>query len=74
MLCNERGVNSFKAFLAYKGAIMLESDELYQMMRRCKQLGALALVHAEDGNLVYMARTLKLILHLSFCSNAMQCT
>ena len=58
MLCRERGVNSFKAFLAYKGAIMVETDELYQVMRRCKTLGALALVHAEDGNLVYMVRQL----------------
>ena len=47
------GVNSFKAFLAYKGALMMEVDELYYFMKHCKQLGAVAMVHCEDGNLVY---------------------
>ncbi len=47
------GVNSFKHFMAYKGALMLEDDELYASFKRCGELGVLPMVHAENGDLVY---------------------
>ncbi len=48
----EMGVNSFKHFMAYKGALMIEDDEMYASFRRCAELGALPMVHAENGDLV----------------------
>lgn len=46
------GINSFKHFMAYKGALMVDDDELYNSFARCAQLGALPLVHAENGDVV----------------------
>ena len=46
------GVNSFKHFMAYKGALMVEDDEMYASFKRCGELGALPMVHAENGDLV----------------------
>ena len=38
----EHGVNSFKHFMAYKGAIMADDEQMLQSFRRCQELGALA--------------------------------
>ena len=46
------GINSFKHFMAYKGALMVEDDELYASFRRCAELGALPMVHAENGDII----------------------
>jgi dihydropyrimidinase len=51
-LCNEYGVNSFKHFMAYKGAIMAEDETLVNSFNRARELGALCTVHAESGELV----------------------
>lgn len=48
----DMGVNSFKHFMAYKGALMVEDDELFASFSRCKELGALPMVHAENGDIV----------------------
>jgi len=47
-----RGVNTFKVFMAYKGALMMNDDELWQIFQRSAEIGALPLVHAENGDLV----------------------
>jgi dihydropyrimidinase len=47
------GINSFKHFMAYKGALMVNDDELYHSFSRCAQLGAMPMVHAENGDVVY---------------------
>jgi dihydropyrimidinase len=47
-----RGVNTFKHFMAYKGSLMVNDDEMYQSFLRCAELGALPLVHAENGDVV----------------------
>ncbi len=52
-LVNEEGVNSFKHFMAYKGAIMADDEIMYQSFRRALALGAMPTVHAENGELVY---------------------
>lgn len=56
-LAKEHGVNSFKFFLAYKGALMVTDAELLQGMRQAKALGALTMVHAEDGEAVEHGRS-----------------
>jgi len=47
------GINTFKHFMAYKGALMVSDDELYQSFCRCSALGAMPLVHAENGDVVF---------------------
>lgn len=44
ILCEERGVNSFKVFMAYKGLYQLDDTELYEVFETCKELGAVAMV------------------------------
>lgn len=48
----DRGINTFKHFLAYKGALMVNDDELYASFMRCAELGATPMVHAENGDVV----------------------
>jgi len=56
-LCKEHGVNSFKMFMAYKDTLMLRDFELYGAFDKCKQLGAVAQVHAENGDIIDEVRT-----------------
>ncbi len=46
------GITSFKHFMAYKGALMVNDDELYHSFRRVGDLGGVAMVHAENGDVV----------------------
>jgi len=48
----DRGINTFKHFMAYKGALMVNDDEMFASFSRCAELGALPLVHAENGDVV----------------------
>ena len=52
-LVREHGVNSFKHFMAYKGAIMADDEVLVNSFSRAIELGAVVTVHAENGELVY---------------------
>lgn len=52
ILCEERGVNSFKCFMAYKGLFQVSDSELYEIFETCKELGAVAQVHAENGDVI----------------------
>lgn len=47
-----RGITSFKHFMAYKGALMVNDDELFASFRRVGDLGGIAMVHAENGDVV----------------------
>lgn len=51
-LTQEKGINSFKMFMAYKDVFMLQDSELYAAFSRCKEVGAIAQVHAENGDLI----------------------
>uniref|UniRef100_A0A8D3E036 Dihydropyrimidinase like 5b n=1 Tax=Scophthalmus maximus TaxID=52904 RepID=A0A8D3E036_SCOMX len=51
-LVREHGVNSFQMYMAYKDMMMLRDSELYQTLQTCKDIGAIARVHAENGELV----------------------
>jgi len=48
----DKGIPTFKHFMAYKGALMVDDDEMYASFQRCAALGALPLVHAENGDVV----------------------
>ncbi|MBO6917667.1 MAG: dihydropyrimidinase [Rhizobiaceae bacterium] len=51
-IVKDKGINTFKHFLAYKGALMVNDDELYASFSRCAELGAIPMVHAENGDVV----------------------
>ena len=42
ILSKEKGVNSYKMFMAYKGVFMLQDNEMIQTFQKCKEIGALA--------------------------------
>lgn len=52
-LVRDEGVNSFKHFMAYKGAIMATDEIMYHSFRRAAELGAIVTAHAENGELIY---------------------
>ena len=52
-LVRDHGVNSFKHFMAYKGAIMADDEVLVNSFSKSLELGAIPTVHAENGELVY---------------------
>ena len=51
-LVEKHGVNSFKHFMAYKGAIMAPDEILVNSFNRALELGAMPTVHAENGEMV----------------------
>nr|XP_027088965.1 dihydropyrimidinase-like isoform X1 [Coffea arabica] len=53
IMVKEKGINSFKFFLAYKGALMINDELLLEGLKKCKSVGALAMVHAENGDAVF---------------------
>jgi dihydropyrimidinase len=48
----ERGLSSFKIFLAYKGAFGITDEELYRTLRLAKSLGVITTAHCENADLV----------------------
>ena len=45
-------MTTFKHFMAYKGSLMVNDEEMFASFSRCAELGAMPLVHAENGDLV----------------------
>jgi dihydropyrimidinase len=48
----DEGVTSYKLFMAYKGAIMVDDETLFRTMQVAAQTGALVMVHAENGDAI----------------------
>jgi dihydropyrimidinase len=48
----EQGLTSYKLFMAYKGALMVDDETLYRAMEVAAKSGALVMVHAENGDVV----------------------
>lgn len=46
------GITSFKCFMAYKGALMVDDGQLFRLMCRTRELGALVTLHAENAELI----------------------
>jgi dihydropyrimidinase len=52
ILVREHGVASFKHFMAYKGALMVDDAIMLHSFARAKELGAICNIHAENGEAV----------------------
>src|SRR6478672_9675374 len=48
----DQGVTSYKLFMAYKGAVMVDDDTLFRTMQTAHDTGALVMVHAENGDAI----------------------
>lgn len=48
----ERGITSFKVFTAYKGALMISDQEIFELMHEVKSLGGLVTAHAVNGDVL----------------------
>jgi dihydropyrimidinase len=48
----EQGITSYKLFMAYKGAVMVDDDTLFRTMQTAHETGALVMVHAENGDAI----------------------
>lgn len=51
MIENE-GITSFKTFMAYKGALMIDDGQMVQLMKVLKENGGLITVHATNGDVI----------------------
>jgi len=50
-LVTREGITSFKTFMAYKNALMINDRQMIGLMNEVKKWGALVSVHAENGDL-----------------------
>jgi dihydropyrimidinase len=48
----DQGITSYKLFMAYKGAIMVDDETLFRVMQVAAGTGALVMVHAEHGDAI----------------------
>lgn len=51
-LINVEGITSFKTFMAYKGALMIDDGQMVQLMKVVKENGGLVTVHATNGDMI----------------------
>lgn len=48
----EVGITSFKTFMAYKGALMIDDRQMIGLMEEVKKQGGLVTVHATNGDMI----------------------
>jgi dihydropyrimidinase len=48
----DQGITSYKLFMAYKGALMVDDETLFRTMEVASKTGALVMVHAENGDVI----------------------
>ncbi|MED3725230.1 dihydropyrimidinase [Priestia filamentosa] len=49
---SEEGISSFKVFMAYKNVFQADDATLFQTLKEAEKLGALVMVHAENGDVI----------------------
>lgn len=48
----KEGISSFKIFMAYKGALMVDDRQIISLMNEVKPLGGIVISHCENGDLI----------------------
>ena len=48
----EEGITSFKTFMAYKGALMIDDRQMVDLMLEVKKQGGMVTVHATNGDMI----------------------
>ncbi len=48
----EEGITSFKTFMAYKGALMIDDRQMVGLMQEVKKQGGMVTVHATNGDMI----------------------
>jgi dihydropyrimidinase len=51
-MINEEGITSLKVFMAYKNQFQADDETLFKTLIAAKELGALVMVHAENGDVI----------------------
>jgi dihydropyrimidinase len=51
-MIHQEGITSFKTFMAYKGALMIDDGQMVGLMRVVKENGGLVTVHATNGDMI----------------------
>lgn len=51
-MVEEEGITSFKTFMAYKGALMIDDRQMTALMQEVKRQGGLVTVHATNGDMI----------------------
>lgn len=51
-MVEKEGITSFKTFMAYKGALMIDDGQMIELMKRVKELGGLVTAHATNGDMI----------------------
>ncbi len=51
-IVEKRGVTSFKTFMAYKGALMIDDRQMIALMDETGQYGGIVTAHCENGDLI----------------------
>jgi len=51
-MIEEEGITSFKTFMAYKGALMIDDGQMVQLMKVVKKHGGIVTVHATNGDMI----------------------
>ena len=51
-MVEQEGITSFKTFMAYKGALMIDDRQMVGLMNEVKKCGGMVTVHATNGDMI----------------------
>jgi dihydropyrimidinase len=51
-MIEKEGITSFKTFMAYKGALMIDDRQMTALMQEVRQQGGIVTVHATNGDMI----------------------
>jgi len=51
-MVDKEGITSFKTFMAYKGALMIDDRQMVGLMQEVKKCGGMVTVHATNGDMI----------------------
>jgi dihydropyrimidinase len=51
-MVEQEGITSFKTFMAYKGALMIDDRQMLELMTEVKKCGGMVTVHATNGDMI----------------------